>query len=532
MKHPPHPLPGCSCRRLAGAAAILGAWMACQAPLAGATPSNLAGSLNDIQTVVVIYGENRSFDNLYGRFPGANGIANASATATIQLDLDRKTPLAGLPAVWSSAAKAPWNLVTGMPNGPIQLDAPPLNAGLKVVSPDLVHRFYQNQMQINGGAMNLFAAYCNEGGLAMGVYDGSNLPMYKLAQKYTLCDNFFMGAFGGSFLNHQYLISATAPRVANISKYPAVANLDGTVVPVLDTNGNLVLSPKSPASVTKGKVQFLQDGTFTPDGYAVNTIAPPYQPSGVPPAAGQDLRLSNPAGDAYEESLVLAPITDVTTIGDTLTAKKVSWKWYAGLWNAALQEGLTVTDSSKYKIIWTEVPGQPDFEPHHQPFNFYARFDPTTASGAAERAEHLKDYEDFLADIHRGTLPQVAFYKPEGDLNEHPGYTDIYGSDAAMASVIAALQASPQWPHMAIIVTYDENGGFWDHVAPPKADRWGPGCRVPTLIISPYAKTGFVDHTQYDTGSILKFITKRFELDPLAGVRPIMGDLTNPFNFN
>jgi acid phosphatase len=514
---------------LAASVALMGLLTACGGSSSSSTvePSPFA----KIQTVVVIYGENRSFDNLYGNFPGANGLSSATATATTQLDLDGKTPLAGLPAVWSAASTAPWSLVAGLPNGAFAIDGPVVNASLKVVSPDLVHRFYQNQMQINGGAMNMYAAYGNEGGLAMGHYDGSSLQLYKLAQQYTLCDNFFMGAFGGSFLNHQYLIAATAPQVANINALPAVASLASTVTPILDAKGNLAISASSPTSVTIGKVQYAQDGTFTPDGYAVNTIAPPYQPSGVPPAANQDWRLANPAGDAYEGSLVLPPISNVTTIGDTLSDKNVSWKWYAGLWNAATQEALTVADSANYQIIWTEVPGQPDFEPHHQPFNFYARFDPTTAAGAAERAAHLKDYEDMLSDISNGTLPQVSFYKPEGDLNEHPGYTDIYDSDAAMAALIAKLQASPQWANMAIIVTYDENGGFWDHVAPPSGDRWGPGNRVPTLIISPFAKAGYVDHTQYDTGAILKFLTERFGLTPLAGVRANSGDLGNAFQF-
>jgi len=90
---------------------------------------------------------------------------------------------------------------------------------------------------------------------------------------------------------------------------------------------------------------------------------------------------------------------------------------------------------------------------------------------------------------------------------------------------------------MVVIVTYDENGGFWDHAAPPKGDRWGPGSRIPALILSPYAKKGFVDHTLYDTTSILRFITRRFDLPPLAGLRtrdaafaaqgsPPLGDLT------
>ena len=83
---------------------------------------------------------------------------------------------------------------------------------------------------------------------------------------------------------------------------------------------------------------------------------------------------------------------------------------------------------------------------------------------------------------------------------------------------------------MLIIVTYDENGGFWDHVAPPAGDQWGPGTRVPTIIVSPFARRGYVDHTTYDTTSILKLITERFGLKPLPGIRHQLGDLTNAFD--
>ena len=86
----------------------------------------------------------------------------------------------------------------------------------------------------------------------------------------------------------------------------------------------------------------------------------------------------------------------------------------------------------------------------------------------------------------------------------------------AIAGLIAELQKSPQWSHMVVIVTYDENGGFWDHVAPPKGDRWGPGSRIPAIIVSPFAKKGFIDHTQYETLSILKFIEQRWGLAPLG----------------
>jgi acid phosphatase len=84
--------------------------------------------------------------------------------------------------------------------------------------------------------------------------------------------------------------------------------------------------------------------------------------------------------------------------------------------------------------------------------------------------------------------------------------------------LVAKLRASPQWKHMVIVITYDEFGGAWDHVAPPPGDLLGPGRRIPALIISPFAKHGTVDHTQYDTGSILRLITRRFDLDVLPGI--------------
>jgi len=100
-----------------------------------------------------------------------------------------------------------------------------------------------------------------------------------------------------------------------------------------------------------------------------------------------------------------------------------------------------------------------------------------------------------------------------------------------VADLVQAVQQSPAWADTAIIITYDENGGFWDHVAPPQGDRWGPGTRVPAIIISPYAKKGFVDHTQYDTTSILKFIETRWGLAPLSARDAAANDLINAFDF-
>ena len=108
--------------------------------------------------------------------------------------------------------------------------------------------------------------------------------------------------------------------------------------------------------------------------------------------------------------------------------------------------------------------------------------------------------------------------------------------------IIDSLQKSPAWEHTLVIVTVDENGGWWDHVAPPKGDRWGPGSRIPTIIVSPFARKGYVDHTIYDTGSIARFLTRRFGLEKLPGLAfreeamlaaggPAPGDLTNALSF-
>jgi acid phosphatase len=388
---------------------------------------------------------------------------------------------------------------------PFRLDQPPVSMPLSTVTRDLVHRFYQNQEQIDGGKLDRYAALSDAGGLVMGYYDGSSLPMWAIARQYALADNFFMGAFGGSFLNHIYLVCACAPT------FP---NAPSTLVATLDANGKLVRNANSPASALNGPPS-LADGSVTPDGYAVNTTQPPYQPSGTAPAAGGDLTLA----DAAKNPL---PPQSQKSIGDTLSAKNVTWAWYAGSWNAAVADG-TRDPALARTVIYNSAAGAPNFQAHHHPFNYFSRFAP----GTKDRTDHLKDEADLVAAAAAGTLPQVAFYKPQGSFNEHPGYTDVLSGDAHIADLIAKIQAGPQWKSTVVIVTYDENGGFWDHVAPPAGDRWGPGTRIPAIVVSPLVRKGYVDSTYYDTSSILKFITRKFALDPLPGVRKDAGDLTN-----
>jgi acid phosphatase len=492
--------------------------------MSGALAQGARSGINNIDTVVMIYAENRSFDNLYGHFPGADGLANVTPANSTQVDRDGSV-LKKLPPAWGGlTAPGVTPPVTQaqtehLPNKPFAIDAANgFNSPLSVATRDLWHRFYQHQMQINGGKNDRFVAYADAGGLVMGYYDGSKLPLWDIAKKYVLADNFFQAAFGGSFVNHFLLACACVPTYPNADQGPAKNRISA-----VEADGvTLKLAAGSPRSALDGIPKFVKDGDISPDFHVVNTMQPPYQPSHNKPAAGGDPRFADP-----QAPTTLPPQSEVT-IGELLTRKGVSWAWYAGAWQVALDGGNA-----------TPVP---NFQFHHQPFNYFVQFAPDTPA----RAAHLKDGgmsgAELIRAIDQGRLPQVTFYKPQGNLNEHPGYASALSGDEHIADVIAHLERSPQWPRMLVLITYDENGGFWDHVAPPKGDRWGPGSRIPALIVSPFAKKGYVDHTQYDTTSILRFITRRFDLPMLPGLtardtalkangHPAMGDLSDALTF-
>jgi acid phosphatase len=402
------------------------------------------GEANNVKHVVVIYLENHSFDNLYGEFAGANGISNASSTNIIQVDATG-TPYVFLPAI-SGTSAFPLNL----PNSLFNIDQYIPN---DQVTPDVLHRYYQEQLQIDGGKMDKYALYNTSAGLSQGYYKTSLLPLLNIAQKYTLCDNFYHSAFGGSFLNHMWLIASASP---------VFPNAPASIVAKLDKSGNLIT-----------------DGQVTPDGYVVNTS---YSVNAPHPATA--------------DPSTLVPNQTIPTIGDRMNDKNVSWAWYSGGWDNALA-------------------GNPDptFQFHHQPFIYFKNY----ADGTKAKKDHLKDETDFISAAKNGTLPSVSFVKPLGIDNEHPGYSDVQNGESHAVELVNDVMNGPDGKNTVIIITYDENGGFWDHVAPPVIDKkWGPGTRIPTIIISPFAKRGYVDHTQYETLSILSFIEKRFGLNPLG----------------
>jgi phospholipase C len=521
-----------------------------------ASADNGGNRLGAIKHIVVIYEENHSFDNLYGGWEGVNGLANADSTHTTQINQTGGAYTClqqnDVNLVVSPGACALPNTYFTIDNyiSPTDTTCPPTplvafsrpNGWLKGTGApggctrDIVHRFYQEQYQLDAGRQDRYVTGSDAIGLAMGVYDTQSLPIYKYLHQpshphYAISDNFFQSAFGGSFLNHQWLIAAASPT------YPGAASTLHSIVdasgfpnatyPLYTTSGvrdaALTVACPPPATVA---------GLACGD-YVVNTTQPAFQPSG---AFGAKI-----------------PAQTNPTIGDRLNGAGVDWGWYSGGWSNASGDvnapgwtngnGPTCSDPYADPNV-SSYPRCPSnvFQYHHQPFNYYAAFDPTTTSGAANRAAHLRDEQEFiqLAQASNKTcqLKPVSFIKPIGLENEHPGYASEPGGSSHLVQLLKAIDSSSCRKDTMVVVTYDEFGGQWDHVTPPgqggasgPADQWGPGTRIPALIVSPQLRGNFVvDHTQYDTTSILATIEHRFGLAPLNTRDAAVNDLGNVFN--
>jgi acid phosphatase len=473
--------------------------------------------------LVVIYEENHSFDNLYGSWGNVNGqhvvgLADASTA--------RKTQRAQDGSAYSCLPQNDVNLTSpplsntcqdaahGIPashfkNRPFRIDnfikpmdktcpAPGVYApnGVLKNSPgaepggcteDIVHRFYQEQYQIDGGKQDHYTTGSDAVGLTQGTYNTKNLPIYrylhgKNAPKYTIADHFFQAAFGGSFLNHQWLIAARTPLDTDPSAtYTAGVTAKNSVI---DAHGMPTSYPHYTATgpvVDDRLTQKCADPTKNNrrkacGNFAVNTIQPGSAPHGTGPY------------------LPLVKDARYPNIGDRLTGKGISWNWYAGGWADAA----------------AGHPG-PLFQYHHQPFNYFAAYAP----GKPGR-KHLKDEKRFIAAARTGHLPTVSFVKPYGAENEHPGYASESNGSDHLVDLLRTIRRGPEGRSTLVVVTYDEFGGQWDHVSPPKVDAWGPGTRIPALVIGGRQRRSGVDHTVYDTTSILATIEHSFHLKPLS----------------
>jgi acid phosphatase len=536
-----------------------------------------------VKHIVVVYEENHSFDNLYGGWEGVNGRASADAVHTTQLnqaglpfscllqndvnltspplasgcsDATTATPFA------SAFANKPFSIDSYIPASATTCPAPTVFAANGVLNGtglpggctrDLVHRYYQEQYQLDAGAQNRYVTGSDAVGLTMGSYDTTKLPIYQYLHApghpaYAIADDFFQAAFGGSFLNHQWLIAARTP------SWPSAVNDGGAddLHSVVDANGMpvnypLYVSPLGAAVKDQALTASCAPGpgrAATPPGvtcgdFAVNTIQPAYQPYAPGTAASRRL-----------------PPQTAPTIGDELSAAGVSWAWYSGGWSnadgdvgapgwtngsAPLAPNANSTApcpdaAANAKAVWPNCPDNL-FQYHHQAFNYYASFAP----GTAARTQHLRDDSEFddlvAASGSSCKLQSVSFVKPLGTENEHPGYSsESVGSDH-LVQLLQSIEQSSCRSNTMVVVTYDEFGGQWDHVSPPGQggtpgphDIWGPGTRVPALILAPHLpRPEGVDHTQYDTTSILATIERRFRLSPLNSRDGSVNDLSHVF---
>ncbi len=517
---------------------VLTAGLASAAPADTGRPDRFPGGFKHL---VVVYLENHSFDNLYGQWGDVNGqhvdgLADAPSARTLQVAQDgtlfscllqndvnlASPPLPGDCADDHQVTGTPsGGFASHFPNQPFRIDdyltpesrtCEPEDGGFGatgVPAPlgdpggctrDLVHRFYQEQYQIDGGKQDRYVTGSDAVGLAMGHYDTRQLPIWRYlhgkgAPRYVVADNFFQAAFGGSFLNHQWLVAARTPYDDLARPVPderlrtRASRIDAEGMPVrsyplyqgsasaLDAERTVACPADEP-----------DPSTAACGRYAVNTV----QPSSPPYSANANARFISLIDDDLYPN-----------IGDRLSAAGVSWGWYAGGWDDV-----------------TSGRAAPLFQFHHQPFVYFEDY----AVGTPGRS-HLRDEQEFLTAAREGTLPTVSFVKPYGAENEHPGYaSESTGSDH-LVELVRAVTEGGAAGNTLVVVTYDEFGGQWDHVAPPTVDAWGPGTRIPALVIGRSLTRSGVDHTRYDTTSILATIERSLGLDPLSDRDASVNDL-------
>jgi phospholipase C len=379
-----------------------------------------------------------------------------------------------------------------------------------------------------------------EGASSMGFYNMSagDVPYLKqLADEYTSSDNFHQSVEGGTGANH-------------------IALGTGLAIYYTDGQGHKATPPLN--QIENPNTQPGTNNWWVQDGYSggsYSNCADPSQPGVKPvldylkslpsrpaakcePGAYYLLNNYNPGylGDGtVNTSTFTIPPSSVRTIGDELNERRISWRYYGAGWDNYVKDPNGPTGSIYCNIC--------------NPF----QYETSIMTSATQRQEHIADVTKLESDIQNGTLPAVSFIKPDGLLDGHPASSKLDLFEAFTHNIIDNVKANPRlWAHTAILVTFDEGGGYWDSGYIQPLDFFGDGTRIPAIMVSPYSVGGHVSHVYADHVSFLKFIERNWHLQPVASNTrdnlpnpiartsnpyvpvnsPAIGDLMDMFNFH
>jgi phospholipase C len=472
-----------------------------------------AGTTTPIQHVVVLFDENISFDHYFGTYPNA---ANTDGTT---FKAKSNTP---------SVNGLTTSLLENNPNGanPTRLTS------AQALTCDQGHSDTPEQKAYDMGLADKFPQ--NTGvdtcsspdlgvpGLVMDYYDGNTVTgLWNYAQNYAMSDNSYDTTYGPSTPGAINLISGQT--------YGGEV-VDSTGAAISDTA--VVGSPNS---------SNLGTDIADMDPYYDNCSR-----------AGNTLKMTG------------------TNVGDLLNQKNVTWGWFQGGFGATT--AATSTSKAVCGATHTNIGGATigDYSAHHEPFEYYqSTANPTHAAPATEaevghngQANHQYDLSYFYQSIKSGNLPSVSYVKQAEYQDGHAGYSDPLDEQAGVVNTINAIESSKYWSSTAIVLAYDDSDGWYDHQAPPNVnsssdpavdaldgtgqcgstartplageqDRCGYGPRTPLLVISPYAKSNYVDHSVTDQSSVLSFVEQNWSLGSIDGsLAQYAGSLNPMFDFN
>jgi acid phosphatase len=533
---------------------------------------NAGPTTTAIQNVIVIVGENQTFDAVYGAYqPPANqtvknllseGIINADGTpgpnfalaaqsqgaaqSAYTINPTRGAAYTNLPqpeliGVLNSQLQAQGGVPdprapATLPNGPFQntkYAAYALSASnpLGNLTGDPVHRFFQMWQQTGGDNSKLdmytwVAVTTGQGGDTAGVTPANpsqggelmgfanmaagDAPLFKsLATQYAISDNYHQSIMGGTGANFFAIATAdmawfnTAGAVATppanqienpnpMAQTPNFYSQDGY------SGGSYVNCSDATQPGVGAILSFLgttgvKSNCDAGKYYLVNNYGLGYDLNGNPQPIG-----------ANNYNL---PPQAVPTIAEALAAKGVSWKWYTG----GRETADVTADATAFGVPVAVAQGA----------QYNTIGDPLVASsnvmGSTSLKAGLAGLTTLYGDIAAGTLPAVSFVVPKNLDSGHPGYSVPAKYELFLQDLIAKVKANPTlWAHTAIIITTDEGGGHFDTGAIQSVDFFGDGPRIPMIVVSPYARTNYIDHTYHDHASVLKFIERNWRLAPLS----------------